>query len=390
MSNQKITPYIITFIAVGVLSKSWLLAFAVVCLAGSIKLSRQKKKSEQDDEYTFYADVSTSHTLEVDDDFTENESSELPVPTKNVLAVNQKSLPPEVFNLIWFLDGPYRNLGDEYRKTQRYYHGNTVYTFEQFPDTSEPSAISIDWQIKKGVDDSPLGYFPSYRTMSPGQRYNYVNWLLDVTQPIDIGYVFTFYYGLERHILYGNLDEAVKMILKLRKYHSHKSFQSYSTGALIAAAIIDKRVDLIGEIAKDPSLFPRHYLTVKIGTQKYIDADDVIVVAKEVGFTNDRYIRNEPELFKTKLEEQISNTYGEKVIRFPENPTLEIQNEPLTLANISLTDENRKVNFPTFFADAKLTGELRKLLQDAHEATKVELREIRKKQRLEEKEKQNL
>ena len=388
MSNKKITPYIIIFIIIWIVFKSWLFAFSAICLIGAIALSRQNKKPKDDDEYTLYADVSTSHT--VDDDFIENENSDLPVPTKNVLAVNQKSLPPEVFNLIWFLDGPYRNIGDEYRKTERYYRGNTVYTFEQFPDASEPSAISIDWKIKKGVDDSPLGYFPSYRSMSPGQRYNYVNWLLDVTKPIDIGYVFTFYYGLERHILYGNLDEAVKMILKLRKYHSHKSFQSYSTGALIAAAIIDKRVDLIGEIAKDPSLFPRHYLTVKIGTQKYIDADDVIVVAKEVGFTNDRYIRNEPELFRTKLEEQISDTYGENVIRFPEDLTLKMKNEPLTLANISLTDENRKVNFPTFFADAKLTGELRKLLQDAHEATKVELREIRKKQRLEEKEKQNM
>jgi len=69
----------------------------------------------------------------------------------------------------------------------------------------------------------PLGYYPSYAALRPEQRWVYLNWLRNVTEEVNIGYVFIYYYGLERQLLTGKFDRAFDEILKLREYHQNKS-----------------------------------------------------------------------------------------------------------------------------------------------------------------------
>ena len=57
---------------------------------------------------------------------------------------------------------------------------------------------------------------------------------------INIGYVFIFYYGLERHLFFGDAESAFDMILRLRQRHKNGSFMSYSSSALVAAHIYQK------------------------------------------------------------------------------------------------------------------------------------------------------
>ena len=73
---------------------------------------------------------------------------------------------------------------------------------------NEPSLIDLDIEIKSDTYNSiqDIGYYPSYRNLKPENRFIYLNWLCDITAPIPIGYVFIFYYGLERHLLFGNLN----------------------------------------------------------------------------------------------------------------------------------------------------------------------------------------
>ncbi|MDO4794168.1 MAG: TerB N-terminal domain-containing protein, partial [Filifactor alocis] len=134
----------------------------------------------------------------------------------NNIQLFHQTVPQEIFDLLWFSDGPFQNFyPTNYKK----------YDFEFFsanvrlaPD--EPSAISIEIPLSKEICNDKLDYFPSYKRLSPAQRYTYLNWLKDITQPIDIGYVFIFYYGLERHILFGQTDEAIKMIYQLKLHHN--------------------------------------------------------------------------------------------------------------------------------------------------------------------------
>ena len=76
---------------------------------------------------------------------------------------------------------------------------------DQVPD---PSTIYIHLPISKDSEVPALPYWPHYIELSPGQRYNYLKWLRNVEQPVDMGYVFLYYYGLERQLLIGDFEKA--------------------------------------------------------------------------------------------------------------------------------------------------------------------------------------
>lgn len=86
-----------------------------------------------------------------------------------------------------------------------------------------------------------LGYWPSYDRLSPAARGAYLDWLADGRRALDvpIGFVFLFFYGLERRAL-GELtaDPAVRAELPLLRaeakrlldlFGGHASFAGYAT-----------------------------------------------------------------------------------------------------------------------------------------------------------------
>ena len=86
-------------------------------------------------------------------------------------------------------------------------------------DPDDPSTIYECLAIrrpKEGFEVPKLPYFPSYSGMTPEQRGLYLGWLRDISKPIEVGYAFVYYYGLERHLVVGMFDAAVDEILALR------------------------------------------------------------------------------------------------------------------------------------------------------------------------------
>ncbi|MCI0564532.1 MAG: TerB N-terminal domain-containing protein, partial [Nitrososphaera sp.] len=76
---------------------------------------------------------------------------------------------------------------------------------------ADPSTIFTRLAVRAPRDMASVPhppYYPSYMELSPEQRWVYLSWLKDVRQPIYIGYVFIYYYGLERHLLLGDYDSA--------------------------------------------------------------------------------------------------------------------------------------------------------------------------------------
>lgn len=63
------------------------------------------------------------------------------------------NIPTEVAELMWFFDGPMKNLDAE---------------------TEEPSGISFRLPVKKASAPTRMGYWPSYHKMSPTERYSYL------------------------------------------------------------------------------------------------------------------------------------------------------------------------------------------------------------------------
>ena len=121
---------------------------------------------------------------------------------------------------------------------------------------TDPSTIWVHLPISKPTKDDNLSlpYFPHYIDLTPAQRFEYLNWLRDIDISIDMGYVFLYFYGLERHLLIGDIERAIKIIIRLRNEHLNKSFQTYSRNSIIHACIMRNRVDLLLDIHKHTNI----------------------------------------------------------------------------------------------------------------------------------------
>lgn len=124
----------------------------------------------------------------------------------------------------------------------------------------EPSLIDPKlWVLKSyvNIQDRLMPYWPSYDSISPEARRGYLQWLAGGrTDPLaDTGYVFLFFYGLERRALIDAVEdpeangdlpviiEEVKRLLDV--YGENRSFRSYASGFL----------SHIGGTATDPNIY---------------------------------------------------------------------------------------------------------------------------------------
>lgn len=89
-----------------------------------------------------------------------------------------------------------------------------------------------------------MGYWPHYETISPKHRGAYLEWLAEGRSDPDanIGYIFLFFYGLERRLFVDGQQEGipdaerktiVDEVLRLKQLYNHsRSFQGYATNLL--------------------------------------------------------------------------------------------------------------------------------------------------------------
>ncbi|HUG67754.1 MAG TPA: TerB N-terminal domain-containing protein [Pirellulaceae bacterium] len=102
-------------------------------------------------------------------------------------------------------------------------------------------ASLIDGTLPVAPPGSPVGeglpYWPNYYDCSPAQRARYLDWLLSgKSDPdIELGYVFIYFYGLERRVLVDQADRipiAQELIRLLPIYDRSNSFRRYASTLL--------------------------------------------------------------------------------------------------------------------------------------------------------------
>ena len=125
-----------------------------------------------------------------------------------------------------------------------FYFGASLTARDGSPD---PSLINPSLSVAPTGDyrEHHLGYWPSYSQIDPSARRAYINWLAGrrSDRHVDIGYVFLFFYGLERRaIIDASTDEKAKAdlpaiaaeiqrLLDIYGGISH-SFRGYATSLL--------------------------------------------------------------------------------------------------------------------------------------------------------------
>ena len=112
------------------------------------------------------------------------------------------------------------------------------------PGNPDASLIDPSLEVKASGLSSPMGYWPSYAGISPENRGAYLGWLAGgKSDPeVQIGYVFLYFYGLERRVLVDAESDAsaaadiplieAELLRLLDAYPNNNSFRGYA-GSLL-------------------------------------------------------------------------------------------------------------------------------------------------------------
>lgn len=286
----------------------------------------------------------------------------------------QNDIPSKVTQLLWFKDGSETKA----LSSEPVSFHTEGFTFNiSFKGAVEPSLISFDYPVKEPKDASKVGrlsYYTSYEKLTREQRWVYLDWLKNVDSEIDIGYVFVFYYGLERHLFFGLYEEAFDMILRLRKVHRNRSFLEYSTSALIAASIMKNRADLFKKYLASVEPLEEEelsslYLLAKRSLGLDLTTSELIMLSGDIGFSKRQFIDGKRELFETELTKYILKKLEKETVNLR---TFDILESPvkqvLYAANYSVPEEQRVFLIPDIKKNKSFQKNLNQLLQKAHEA----------------------
>jgi hypothetical protein len=233
---------------------------------------------------------------------------------------------------------------------------------ERCPD--DPSTIYSRLPVRDplGATVDPLGYYPSYSEMTPEQRGQYLRWLCDTARPIEIGYVFVYFYGLERHLALGNFDAAFDEVLHLRKHHMNSSFDSYSESALVHACLMRRRLDRLNALYEDPDFdhFDNSNLLILHYSGLNMCVDVLMKVAGRLYGVNGRYLRSDPDLYRETLSEMLRDCFGEDEYPLATRFSLDdVEGTPYAIfANFTLPSEIRAPPLPDFFRHEPFIEEL--------------------------------
>ena len=290
-----------------------------------------------------------------------------PIVGKEVTAFSELpfTIPDDVLNLLWIKNGPLCNC--------------------TAAEEDEPSAIDLslplDLSPTENDQTADIGYYPSYERLTPAKRTVYLQWLSDISTPVPIGYVFIFYYGLERFLFTDKYEAALAMIDHLRQSHENSSLFAYSADALLAGCLLHNRPDLIstfdiGKASTDLYLYTEGYLTGRF------TAHDLISTCRRWNFTNTRYIKAQPELFEMQLTEVLTEKYGSPALPLAREDYARAERTfTIALANTSLPQDARFAAAKDITSNQAVAQTVFSLLQETHDRVKRILAEERKKNR---------
>ena len=156
----------------------------------------------------------------------------------------------------WVAPGETVKVGKFEIKRGLFYIGGRLSSTDGFG--TESSLLDPTLRINFSSPDyagEQMDYWPSYDYISPKSRAAYVEWLAgDRSNPDTyIGYVFLYYYGIERRLLFDSdrgavsQDERSTLIAELRRlksiYGHNRSFSGYVTSFLSHLWVIHHRGD---------------------------------------------------------------------------------------------------------------------------------------------------
>lgn len=226
-----------------------------------------------------------------------------------------------------------------------FYFGGQLPSLDNYG--AEASLVDGSLKVKdqpNTFEDESLGYWPKYVSLSENCRGAYLSWLAsDRNDPATpVGYVFIYFYGLERRIvvdsIQGNVDDAefksiFEEIIRLKKiFGNSRSFLSYSTRLLETMCLLRPNVVSHPELEKNPkqdSVLLKYKLAKVVDEGKPVPANLALAWLK---FIPDYSLRKPARRcafeFSQLFSRLYASKYGDGIIVPPNKTRLKIEYWP--------------------------------------------------------------
>jgi len=288
-----------------------------------------------------------------------------------------EKIPYETKELLWFTaDKPKQSNHTGLHTIELSFNGNNFNVKYNDHVHNDPSTIYFVLPIQVPADISlveKLPYMPSYIGMNPEQRYVYLTWLQDVSQTIDVGYKFVFYYGLERKLIIGDFEKAFNMIAMLRKTTQNNSFQAYSGNALFYSVMKSGNEEYLEKLRFffDDDVWYDKQIMLKLFLQEPIEAHEIPKILKGCN-VNKRYLGE--KIYVEQMREILSEKYGRSFltrgIMDDDREEKYINSDTPVFANYSFPDNFRVMKNVTHPVLDEPLSIIKELHFECHERTK--------------------
>ena len=247
----------------------------------------------------------------------------------------------------------------------------------QVPD---PSTIYLHLPISNDHEVPGLPYWPHYIELIPSQRYNYLKWLSNVEQPIDMGYVFLYYYGLERQLLIGDFENAFNEIVKLRNAHENKSFHKYSENALVHAAIIRDKIDNLIDLHEKTEIsgYSNAMFLLAFNAGLDLGEEQLLLIFHKAFTTSRKAVKENKPLFIECLTSTLNRRYGKSSFAIKDFDISKVKTvTEARFANYSFPKDIQYIEITDFYQCKPLIEELQSLFDETYSLYKSQKAELR-------------
>lgn len=236
----------------------------------------------------------------------------------------------------------------------------------QIPD---PSTIYFHLPISEDYNVPALPYWPHYIELTSGQRFKYLNWLKNVEQPIDMGYVFLYYYGLERQLLIGNFDKAFDEIIKLRNVHNNKSFLKYSENALVHSAVMCDRSDRLIDLHEKTEIsgYSNAMFLLAYNAGLTLGVEQLILIFHKAFTISRKAIKEDKQFFVECMTNTLIQRYETASFSIKKYDISKVKSIIETrFANYSFSKEVQQVEITDFYQCKSLMEDLKILFNETY------------------------
>lgn len=281
----------------------------------------------------------------------------------------------------WIKSGELITIKGQIFSSGNFYFGGKLSSLDGYG--TEASLVDDSLKVENkpsSFEDESLGYWPKFISLTPQGRGAFLSWLSsnrsDPETPL--GYVFIYFYGLERRIAVDSIHQAVDdaefkslfdEILRLKGiYGSSRSFSNYSTRLLEFMCLLRPHVVSHPELEKSPqrdSLLFKHRLATTVSEEKPVPAE---LALAWIRFYPDYNLKKPARRCSYEFSQMFTRLYskknGEGIVVKPNKTRLKIEYHP---ASSSL----RGIFFPQqdLPDPSNLKGPTNKLIAIADECT---------------------